>query len=49
MTTRIVAITKISKRFQTTVPKEVRDTLDIGEKDKVLWSKEDGKVILRKA
>ena len=49
MTTRILAITEISKRFQTTIPKEVRDRLEITEDDKILWSEEDKMIVVRKA
>lgn len=49
MTTKTLAITEISKRFQTTLPKEVRDTLQLTEDDKILWLEEDKKIIVRKA
>lgn len=41
--------TKISSKGQTTVPKQVREELDLGEGDVVLWTVREGKAELRKA
>jgi len=44
----ILARTKIGRGYRTTVPREVRKLLGIGESDEVEWIFEDGKVIIRK-
>lgn len=49
MTTKVLAVTEVSRRFQTTIPKEVRDKLELTEEDKILWAVEDNKIIVRKA
>ena len=49
MRTKALAITEISGRFQTTIPKEVRDRLEVTQDDKVLWLEEDNKIVVRKA
>ena len=40
---------EISRRFQTTLPKEVRDKLDVAEDDKVVWLEKDNEIVVRKA
>jgi len=47
--TKILAVTNLTSRFQTTVPIEVRDLLKLTEKDKVVWVLEDSKIVLKKA
>jgi AbrB family looped-hinge helix DNA binding protein len=41
--------TKVSDKNLTTVPKPVRNFLDIGEGDRIEWHVENGHVIVRKA
>ncbi len=41
--------TKVSSKGQTTIPKSVRDQLDLGEGDVVFWTVREGKAELRKA
>lgn len=36
----------ITTKGQTTVPKEVRDTLDIGPSDKITWEVRGGRVVV---
>ncbi|MFD1684737.1 AbrB/MazE/SpoVT family DNA-binding domain-containing protein [Halobellus litoreus] len=40
--------TKISEKNLTTVPKPVRNFLDVGAGDRVEWQVEDGKIIVEK-
>ena len=46
---KILAVTSITSRFQTTIPQDVREHLKITEKDKVLWILESDKIIVKKA
>lgn len=46
---RILAVTSLTSRFQATVPKEVRELLELTEKDKIVWVLEGNKIIIRKA
>lgn len=39
-------ISTITSKGQTTVPKEVRDALDVGPGDKLTWDIQGGKVVL---
>lgn len=41
--------TKISEKNLTTVPKPVRNFLDVGEGDRVEWHVEDGEIVVKKA
>jgi AbrB family looped-hinge helix DNA binding protein len=43
-----LADTKISTKNLTTVPKPVRNFLDVGAGDRVEWHVEDGQIIVRK-
>jgi AbrB family looped-hinge helix DNA binding protein len=45
----ILDITEITTRFQTTIPKRVREKLGITTKDRILWIEENGKIIVKKA
>ncbi len=40
--------TKISEKNLTTVPKPVRNFLDVGAGDRVEWHVEDGKIVVKK-
>jgi len=40
--------TKVSEKNLTTVPKAVRNFLDVGEGDRVEWHVEDGQIVVRK-
>lgn len=40
--------TKISEKNLTTVPKPVRNFLDVGAGDRVEWHVEDGQIIVKK-
>ena len=46
---KILAVTSITSRFQTTIPIDVRECLKLTEKDKILWVLESNKIIIRKA
>jgi AbrB family looped-hinge helix DNA binding protein len=39
--------TKISEKNLTTVPKPVRNFLDVGAGDRVEWHVEDGRIVVR--
>lgn len=40
--------TKVSEKNLTTVPKPVRNFLDVGEGDRVAWHVEHGNVVVKK-
>lgn len=40
--------TKVSQKNLTTVPKSVRNFLDVGAGDRVEWHVEDGRIIVNK-
>ncbi|MCU4926880.1 type II toxin-antitoxin system PrlF family antitoxin [Halobacteria archaeon AArc-dxtr1] len=44
----ILTDTKISEKNLTTVPKPVRNFLDVGAGDRVEWHVEDGRIIIEK-
>lgn len=46
---KIIDITEITKRNQTTIPKRVREKLNITTKDRLLWTEENGKIVVKKA
>lgn len=48
-TERILDVVSITRRFQITLTKPVRETLKVGEGDRVLILERDGEVIIRKA
>jgi AbrB family looped-hinge helix DNA binding protein len=39
----------VARKGQVTIPKQYRDEFGISEGDKVEWSREDGKLVLRRA
>lgn len=41
--------TRLTKKYQTTVPEPVRGFLDLHAGDRVFWEIENGEVILKKA
>jgi|YelNatPaOPRAMG01_1025707.scaffolds.fasta_scaffold266944_2 AbrB family looped-hinge helix DNA binding protein len=47
--TKILGIAKLSSKAQVTIPKEVREIMELNAKDKVLFIQEDEKIIIRKA
>jgi len=47
---RVLDVTSLTRRFQTTVPKPVRKILDINNaEDRIIWILEDGEIKVRKA
>ena len=50
MSKRILDVTGVTKRFQTTVPKLVRQILNItNDDDRIVWISEDGEIKVKKA
>ena len=49
MPERILDVTKITTRFQTTVPKVVREILKINNDDRIVWVVENGEIKVRKS
>ena len=49
MSVKILDVTSITKRFQTTVPKPVREILNIDDDDRIVWFEENGEVKIKKA
>lgn len=47
MNWNILGSSKISVRYQVTLPEKVREKLDLKEGEQLLFSEEDGKIILR--
>jgi len=49
MKERILDVTSLTKRFQTTVPKIVREHLDVSPEDRLVWLlDEKGEIKVRK-
>ena len=47
---KVLDVTGVTKRFQTTVPKLVRKILDIrNDEDRIVWILENGEIKVRKA
>jgi len=46
---KILAVTNLTSRFQTTVPSEVRDKLQLTKTDRVVWVLDGDKITLQKA
>ena len=47
---RILHVTGVTQRFQTTVPKLVREILDISDaEDRIIWVLDDGEIKVRKS
>lgn len=50
MSKRILDVTAITRRFQTTVPKTVREILGVtNDEDRIVWILENGEIKVRKA
>ena len=49
MPERILDVTGVTKRFQTTVPKKVREILNISNEDRIVWIMEKGEIKIKKA
>jgi len=50
MSERILDVTNVTKRFQTTVPKTVREILNINnDEDRIVWTLDNGEIKVRKA
>jgi AbrB family looped-hinge helix DNA binding protein len=49
LTREILGTSRMSSKFQITVPKEVRDRFKIKAEEIVVFSDEDGKLVLRKS
>ena len=49
MPERILDVTGVTKRFQTTVPKTVRGVLKITTEDRIVWVSEGREVKVKKA
>jgi len=49
MPTRILGKTDVTDRSQTTIPKRVRDILNISNKDRIVWILENGEIKVKKA
>ena len=49
MSAKILDVTSITKRFQTTVPKKVREILNISNEDRIVWIHENGEIKIKKA
>ncbi len=48
MSERILDVTGVTKRFQTTVPKLVRATLNVSNEDRIVWILDNGEIKIRK-
>ena len=46
---KILDVTSVTKRFQTTIPKIVRELLGVTTEDRVVWVAENGEVKVRRA
>jgi len=50
MSERILDVTSVTKRFQTTVPKTVRKILNVtNDEDRIVWILENGEIKVKKA
>ena len=46
---KILDVTGLTARFQTTVPKTVREILNITNDDRIVWIQDHGEIKVRKA
>ena len=49
MTKKILDVTGLTTRFQTTVPKVVRELLNLTKEDRIVWIVENGEIKVRKS
>jgi len=49
MPERILDLTGVTKRFQTTIPKVLREIMGISNDDRIVWVLEDGEIKVEKA
>jgi len=49
MSERVLDVTSVTKRYQTTVPKKVRKIMKLTENDSIVWIFENGEIKVRKA
>jgi len=45
---KVLAVTKLTERNQTTIPKRVRDMLKLTKEDSVLWIEDNDKIVVKK-
>jgi len=45
----ILGISKLSSKLQVTIPKDVRQLLEVGPGDKIIFVKEEERIIVKKA
>ncbi len=46
---KILDVTGLTRRFQTTVPKVVRQVLEVTAEDRIVWIWDDGEIKVKKA
>jgi len=46
---KILDVTGVTKRFQTTVPKTVREILNLSNDDRIVWILDKGEIKVKKA
>ena len=46
---KILGVTAITERNQSTIPKAVREKMKLTSEDRLLWVEEDGKIVVKKA
>lgn len=49
MSVKILDVTGVTRRNQTTLPKKVREVLNLTTKDRIVWILESGEIKVRKA
>ena len=45
---KILDVTGVTKRFQTTVPKTVREILNVSNEDRIVWMLDNGEIKVKK-
>jgi len=46
---KVIGYTKVSEKFLTTIPKDVREFLRLGVGDRLVWIEQKGQVSVKKA